>query len=265
MGAAIFVGQVNFVNQLLLPRGLYPEINVPSDVTVYDAIPKTLAEMVTISIDRRNQYAYTTESNYNGFSFPAGYTRSDLSVRFADFDRQWQCTNGQWRYLGGRIELNLSLAVYADRRAESKPRCWAMILEHELLHARDEIEIVKNYLPNTLNNSPISADFCSSRLRRRILIERFAEQAPERDRNLNNEFSELSGCPNPRGEPRSCTCKDRAMATLSGIASTRPSTFIARKGRFPPFFMEGLEQIVRSCQCRLRTQFRRSLSLYCCR
>ncbi len=159
MGAAIFVGQVNFVNQLLLPRGLYPEINVPSDVTVYDAIPKTLAEMVTISIDRRNQYAYTTESNYNGFSFPAGYTRSDLSVRFADFDRQWQCTNGQWRYLGGRIELNLSLAVYADRRAESKPRCWAMILEHELLHARDEIEIVKNYLPNTLNNSPIVRGF----------------------------------------------------------------------------------------------------------
>lgn len=159
MGTATFIGQVNFVNQLLLPRALYPEINVPPDVTVYDAISKTMAEMITISIDRRRQYAYSTESNYARISFPAGYTRSDLAVRFANFDQQWQCVGGNWTYRGGCIQLDLTLAVYADQRAESKPRCWALILEHELMHARDEIDIVKNYLPSTLSSSPIVRGF----------------------------------------------------------------------------------------------------------
>lgn len=165
MGTPVFASQVNWVNQLLLPRALYPAISVPPAMTVYDAIPKTMAEMVTISIDRRNRYAYQTESNYSHFSFPAGYTRSDLAVRFENLAQQWQCRDGSWTFCGGRIRLELTLAVYADNRAAHKPRCWAMILEHELLHAHDEIDIAKNFLPRTLSVSPIVRGFLGQPIR----------------------------------------------------------------------------------------------------
>jgi len=165
VGIPIFSGQVNWVNQLLLPRALYPTINVPSNMTVYDAIPKTMAEMITISIDRRNRYAYQTESNYDRMSFPAGYTRSDLAVRFENFAQQWQCQDGNWTFCGGRIRLELTLAVYADNRAAHKPRCWALILEHELLHAHDEIDIATHFLPQTLSVSPIIRGFLGQPIR----------------------------------------------------------------------------------------------------
>ena len=171
MGVARFVGQVRFVNQLMFPRELYPEINVSPDLTVYDAISKSMAEMITISIERRDKYGYQTEANLG--SFPAGYTRSDLDVRFENFDQQWRRNGDNWVYQGGSIKLELTLAVYADQRAKNRARCWSLILEHEYLHVCDEIDLVMNHLPQTLNSSPIIRGYL---------------QMPTPDREFNDTF-----------------------------------------------------------------------------
>ncbi len=158
MAIATFIGNVTFGNQLMFPRELYPAISVPPGVTPYDAIAKTMAEMVTISTDRNRRYDYRSAVSA-GIGIPAGFTLSDLSVRFLHFGQQWRRTGDNWTYCGGTINLNLTLTVYADSRTVNKARCWALILEHELLHVADEIEIVKNHLPRTLSQSPMIRGF----------------------------------------------------------------------------------------------------------
>ena len=90
MPNATFVGKVCFVNQLMFPASLYPGVNVPADVPNYDAIPKSLAEIATISAERNRRYNYHPGISA-GLGIAAGFTRSDLTVRFENLGRQWQC------------------------------------------------------------------------------------------------------------------------------------------------------------------------------
>jgi hypothetical protein len=140
-----FFGVVRYSNQLLLPRGLYPPIDAPEDVPVWAPFMVSMAEMVTEAIDRRNRYGYATRASLD--SFPSGYTRSDLTLRFVNFSRQWRSEASRWHYQGGQICLELTLGVFADERAEDRPQCLSMILTHELKHVADEIDIVTNWLP----------------------------------------------------------------------------------------------------------------------
>jgi hypothetical protein len=158
MPNATFVSKVNFVNQLLFPTSLYPSINIPAGVPPYDAIPKSLAEIATIAAERNRRYNYQRGIGA-GLGIAAGFTRSDLTVRFENMSRQWQCDERRnWIFLGGSIQLELTLGIYADERA-SGSSCWGMILEHELLHVRDEIDIVRNFLPNNLSQSAMIRGF----------------------------------------------------------------------------------------------------------
>lgn len=151
---AHFTGRVRYTNQLLLPTGLYPPFEAPATVPTWDAIPASLADMVTLSIDRRRTYGYQVDTQGLLSSFPAGYTRTDVSVRFDDFGRQWTQGPRGWRFGGGRIVMDLTIAIYADERALDKPRCWTLILEHELKHAADEVDIVTRWLPLRAPNVP---------------------------------------------------------------------------------------------------------------
>ncbi len=154
VNGAVLFGRVQFKNQLLFPRGLYPPIQVPVGITVYDAMSASMADMINLGTQRRRRYQYHEDMQDILYRFPAGYTYSDLAVRFIDFDRQWQRDGSFWRYRGGRICLDVTIAVYADERAANKPRCWAMILEHELLHAADEVNIAKDFLPRAAARAP---------------------------------------------------------------------------------------------------------------
>lgn len=150
VGGAIFFGRVRYRNQLLLPRGLYPPITVPTGVPVYHPLAASMADMIRIATERRRKYDYVVDLTDALSRFPAGYTHSDLAVRFVDFDRQWRRDGSSWRYQGGRICLDLTVAIYADDRASDRPRCLMLILEHELLHVADEIDIVTNWLPQAV-------------------------------------------------------------------------------------------------------------------
>ena len=113
---AVFFGRVQFRNQLLFPRGLYPPIQVPTGITVYDAMSASMADMINLGTQRRRKHQYREDMTNILYRFPAGYTYSDLAVRFIDFDRQWQRDGSFWRYRGGRICLDVTIAVYADHQ-----------------------------------------------------------------------------------------------------------------------------------------------------
>jgi hypothetical protein len=159
MTAPVFNSSVNYTNQLLFPRELYPPIDIPPEVVVYDGIAKTRADMVNMATERRNRYQYLPNSSDRMLVLPVGYTLSDLAVRFEDIDRQWDCRNQRWYFCGGRIKLELTLGIYITREAINKPGCWAMILEHEMRHVMDELDIVHNFLPQTLASSPRTRGF----------------------------------------------------------------------------------------------------------
>ena len=140
-----FSGVVRYTNELLLPRELYPPIEAPDNVTVRAPFLVSMADMVRQAIARRNRYGYATRGMIEGA--PAGFTRSDLTMRFVNFDRQWRHDPPRWHYLGGQIRIELTLGVYVDARTRDRPNCLSMIMSHELMHVADEIDIVENWLP----------------------------------------------------------------------------------------------------------------------
>ena len=88
-----------------------------------------------------------------------GLTKAELTVRFADFSRQWvQVSTGVpgrfWQFRGGEIYLDLSISVYVlegDRPDSKDPissQIFKIIMKHELLHVADEIDLVTQWMPS---------------------------------------------------------------------------------------------------------------------
>lgn len=87
-----------------------------------------------------------------------GLTRADFSLRFSDFDRQWRRTRSgggpaSWVFQGGDVYLEVTLEVFVlegDRPSSGDRagrRIFKIIMEHELEHVADEIELVRHWMP----------------------------------------------------------------------------------------------------------------------
>jgi len=137
---------VRYGNPLLLPRGLYPPISAPEGVPVVDPIFVEAPRLVRLPWERSRRYGYRSTPSL----FVSGYTLSDLTMRFVDFDRQWRAQPPMWWYLGGEIRLEVTVSVYVEERARTRPDCLSMIMTHELEHVADELDIVRNWLPRRL-------------------------------------------------------------------------------------------------------------------
>lgn len=88
-----------------------------------------------------------------------GLTTAELSVRFADFSRQWaQVSTGVpgrfWQFRGGDIYLDLKITVYVlegNRPDSNDPisgQIFKIIFQHELLHVADEVDLVTDWMPS---------------------------------------------------------------------------------------------------------------------
>ena len=143
MSVPHFVGVVRYSNPLLLPTGLYPPIEAPAGVPVWDPFLVSSREIYEQQRQRSRRYGYRFSPDLG----VSGYTLSDLTMRFVNFDRQWRHDPPMWRYRGGEIHVELTIAIYAHERARDRPRCLSMIMSHELRHVADEIDIVTSWLP----------------------------------------------------------------------------------------------------------------------
>lgn len=149
-----FVGRVTWQNPLLLPAELYPPMSVPPGVAPHFPFLVPLAEIVRRSQARRDRYGYSVDLTNALSRFPAGYTDTSLRLSFPDLKRQWRREGREWLFDGGQILLTLEVGVYADERAGDRDEALVRILEHELLHVRDEIELVQQWLPARALRTP---------------------------------------------------------------------------------------------------------------
>jgi hypothetical protein len=146
-GEPRFTARIVYQNAEVLPAELRRGVTVPAGVEARRPIFRTLAQIVQVQQARGRRFNYTNAGDLSHFA--VGYTDTDLSVSFAEFGRSWRCEGEIWRFCGGEIVLTCSIGVYVDERANTadRRRCLEMILTHELQHVRDEIDIVRNWLP----------------------------------------------------------------------------------------------------------------------
>lgn len=157
-GQPTFKGRIVYQNVDVMPDALRRGVTIPSGVEAKAPIFRTLAEIVGIQQERARRYNYQNSADLSHFA--VGYTDTDLAVSFADITRSWRLERDFWHFTGGEIVLTCSIAVYVDERAKhaAKRRCLEMILTHEFLHVRDEIDIVTNWLPaEALNDALVRA------------------------------------------------------------------------------------------------------------
>jgi hypothetical protein len=134
-----FQPRVSYRNELLLPLNLYPPIRVPPGITARAPIFVSAQEMQRLSPSQTIRVV-------------AGLTHTQFSLRFVDLSKQWRQTRSgsaaaRWQFQGGTVCLELSIAVYVAEGFQQDVRIFATIIEHELLHVYDEVDLVTRYAP----------------------------------------------------------------------------------------------------------------------
>jgi|SRR5215216_3274300 len=135
-----FESKTRYGNELLFPLTIYPRFKVPTNV------PLVYAPIFTDS-GTLYKMAQPSKSLVVG-----GYTDPKFSLRFSDFDNQWKQTQpsnpeSAWEFQGGVVFLELTITVYVNQVFQNLDKVLVMIMEHELLHVSDEINIATQYLP----------------------------------------------------------------------------------------------------------------------
>lgn len=145
------VPKVEWYNDLLLPLGLYPTINVPEGVVnVCPAVVDNARFLQVLNADPPP----VTSGRSHSFGV-RGLCKSYLFVRFPDFANQWQTvTGGNHQFQGGDVEICIGIKIYikdyhwpgregADGCTDAE---FALIMEHEYKHAADEVATVRDHL-----------------------------------------------------------------------------------------------------------------------
>lgn len=146
-GLPTFAVSVVYQNTGRLPAEMRRRVSAPAGVEARQPFFASLSGLVLVKQARRRRFGYEGEDSLAQFA--VGYTDTDLAVSFSNFGSSWRRDGDIWRFAGGEILLTLSVGVHVDERANAagRRRCLELILEHELLHVRDEIDIVTNWLP----------------------------------------------------------------------------------------------------------------------
>ena len=91
------------------------------------------------------------------FSSPNGLVKAHFSVSFPDPGKQWRkFTVGgknRWVFQGGDIEVEVRIGIYVWDINRPKGRdkiareLFKTVMDHELLHVEDDVDIVRSWLP----------------------------------------------------------------------------------------------------------------------
>jgi hypothetical protein len=150
-----FKPRISFGNDLLLPASLYgiriPAGLSPSGIPAPDFVsPAAMVSKLT-ALQSHNQ---------TGLRVTHGLTTAEFGVSFPNVTQQWRPVPGRsapfWQFYGGDVYLDLTITVYVLEGDRPQPnddlsrRLFAIIMEHELLHVLDEIEIVSKWMPTNL-------------------------------------------------------------------------------------------------------------------
>lgn len=95
----------------------------------------------------------------------AGLTSVEsFSVSFDDVNQQWKkASTGAakpfWQFQGGPIYLDMVLTVRVDQRFKPRTDIVDVIMEHELLHVADDLDVLTNTLPKKILEDPLLREY----------------------------------------------------------------------------------------------------------
>jgi hypothetical protein len=137
MGNLKFSPSVSYESSVLVPVSAYSGLRVPQGVPAYGPISVPFSRM--------------TQLAPNKFPAPAGLTvPTKMSVTLKGNWTQTGKSPVQWQFQSGELELAVTIAVYIIDKYAPLDDLFAMIMSHEYLHVKDEIEVATQFLPQEL-------------------------------------------------------------------------------------------------------------------
>jgi hypothetical protein len=176
MPAVRFQSNVLYANDPLQPSK-YPHIRVPKEVSAHAPVFVSAEQMQDLAPERGTSLAGA-----------AGLTTAKFALRFADPTQQWrQVPSGgapaRWQFQGGAVIFEVLITVYVVKGFHDK--VVAVILEHEFLHVRDEIDIISRFMPTAAPRDE--------------MVERYLCQRKEVDESMYRNWFAAGTGSNPRG------------------------------------------------------------------
>jgi len=145
--------RISYGNELLLPGDLYG-IRVPAGLSSNGVpAPEFVDPTTMVSLLRE-----AGGGHGSGLGVTHGLTKAEFAVTFPNATHQWrQVQTGAsvpfWQFQGGDVFLDVTITVYVlegdspDPKDDLSVKMFAIIMEHELLHVIDEIDIVTRWMP----------------------------------------------------------------------------------------------------------------------
>jgi hypothetical protein len=147
-----FKPRITFGNDVLLPGDRYG-IRIPAGLSPSSVpAPEFVDPTTMVSLLRE-----AGGGHGSGLGITHGLTKTEFAVTFANPAHQWrQARTGAavpfWQFQGGDVFFDTTITVYVlegdrpDPNDELTVRLFAIIMEHELLHVLDEIDIVTRWI-----------------------------------------------------------------------------------------------------------------------
>ena len=147
-----FKPRISFGNDLLLPAVLYG-IRVPSGLASTSVPSPNFVDPPTMVSLLRSP----DRGHGRGLGVTHGLTTAEFAVTFPNPAQQWRQVRtssavSPWQFQGGDVLFEATITVYVlegDRPQSNDDlsrRLFAIIMEHELLHVLDEIDIVSRWM-----------------------------------------------------------------------------------------------------------------------
>ncbi len=141
----MFNANISYVNPTQFHQSNYPKIRVPANVSAKEPIYVSAAELVQ-------------KSDGSSLKIVGGLTVSDFTTSFES--RQWQATDSGsggpvWKFKGDEYTFYLSISIFVQEGFKPFPKMVALIMEHELQHVSDEIDLMNNFLVKEIQNDPL--------------------------------------------------------------------------------------------------------------
>lgn len=202
IGASPFTTRIDYFNPSSLQPERLPRIQVPAGVA---ARMPTFVDMDRLLREKRRQLpplvGASSVRDPGALSVVRGLTMAHFYLDFSDFGAQWRevnlrgLTEPQWQFLGGSIQIVAAIEVfvlesYRPEVDSTNSALFALILEHELHHVRDSIDIAVSFMPSRLFGDELSQRYLIDRqpMARRSLAHYF--EGHRLPRNLATELDQ---------------------------------------------------------------------------
>jgi hypothetical protein len=147
MATTQFEGRARFARSLRRPIAAYTKPGFNRDELA--SIPQFVSPK---EMDLLRNTEGISGKHGSGTSRVHGLTVTTFSVEFENAKSQWRQTAGSkaWEFLGGKVFLIAEMDIYVLDWYKDRADLVKKIMDHELLHVKDEIEIVTKFMPSRM-------------------------------------------------------------------------------------------------------------------